>query len=258
VLVLLLVLVLDSRAQTPDISSFTGGSVTFTNVQTSMEYHVEWATGLGGTNQFQPHFRGQEYITPTGGLGMTVGAPQFFRVSATNKLSNGIYRISEFPTVVTGGSAKVDIEWAENPNGPWYTNWATPQEQSSTSAVIVVQTPRYFRASLVACASNFVGAATWLDATDPDADRTNDFTCCSYAKRYLKVKVGQSVTFAGDFGFHPLVIDCQDSTSLTNTSGFTGSRTFMFLKPGYYGYHCQNHGNPPSSGNMSGNIWVIP
>jgi plastocyanin len=255
----LLTFALQVSAQT-DITTLNGGTITFDGVETQLEYHVEWTSGLGGTNQFNAHFVDQEHIRATGTT-MTVARPQFFRIVGTNKLSNGIYRIAELPTVVTAGAAKINIEWSESANGPWHTNWSTPQEQASEGDVIVVQTPRFFRLSLVTCQSNFASCTDWSDQTDPASNRVVDFGGVfgnNYSPKCLKIKNGQAVTFqtTQTFGSHPLIVDCQEHAAMTNTSSGTSAQ-FLFIKPGYYNYHCQFHGNS-SGGGMAGNIWVIP
>lgn len=119
-----------------------------------------------------------------------------------------------------------------------------------------VSTPNYLRVNFINCPSNFASCGTWTDATDPGASRAITAVFSGgfvYSPKCLKIKAGQAVTYSMAFSTHPLVADCQDHASLTNTSSGS-SAAFSFPYPGYYGFHCAVHG----PGGMSGSIWVIP
>jgi plastocyanin len=106
------------------------------------------------------------------------------------------------------------------------------------------------------CAASFAGCNTYTDATAAGADRTISFTCCQYTPKCLKIASGQSVTFAGSFGSHPLHQACGPASEITSTSA-GNSATFMLDVPGEYGFYCSVHGNPTGSG-MAGSIQVVP
>ena len=135
-----------SKAQDPNIVSLQGGTITFTNISTSLEYRVEWKARQGDTNVYSNVYSSAEYITATGTTAMTVDVPTYFRIAGTNALSNGIYRASDLPTLInTGTNLQFSLEWSQSPNGPWSTNWGTGQFLNNTGAVVTVQSPRYYR-----------------------------------------------------------------------------------------------------------------
>ncbi|HEY6558866.1 MAG TPA: hypothetical protein VI072_16390 [Polyangiaceae bacterium] len=63
-------------------------------------------------------------------------------------------------------------------------------------------------------------------------------------ERCMKVRVGQTVVFAGDFEEHPLAPDGGDTPSPIDEET-------LFDQPGVFGYYCTSH---PS---MTGAIWVV-
>jgi plastocyanin len=68
-------------------------------------------------------------------------------------------------------------------------------------------------------------------------------------ERCLRVSVGQSVTWAGDFEAHPLEISPFASGS-SNDAG--DGYTVTFTQPGAWGFVCTTHTE------MNGGIWVTP
>ncbi|MBI5546173.1 MAG: hypothetical protein HY901_19965 [Deltaproteobacteria bacterium] len=104
------------------------------------------------------------------------------------------------------------------------------------------------------CAAAFAGCADYLDATGPSADRTVSFTCCQYTPKCLKIAVGQSVTFSGPFGFHPVKQACGSTPVIASTSSGS-SASFVFGTPGEFGFFCPLHGSADGTG-MAGSILV--
>jgi hypothetical protein len=245
--------------QTPIITSQNGGQLTFTNLSSNLEYRIQWSgTQTGAVRDL---FNDIEYVTPTSTVAVSVDIPLFLRVATTNRLSNGIYRLSEqLFNLPMGTNAKVVAEWSESSGGPWSTNWGVSMETTSTGTFMVVPTPHFLRINFVNCPSNYHQCVNWTDATAPGADRTNTFLTPAqqYSKPCLKIKVGQGVTFSGNFGLVPLSPACQECSAMTNTAGFIGSHTFNFEKPGFFGYYGQGWGFPEDGQGTAGNIWVIP
>lgn len=97
------------------------------------------------------------------------------------------------------------------------------------------------------------GCTSYLDATTDGALRslTWDFGIASSTQRCLTVKAGQSVTFLGDFDFHPLAASGGDTPSPIQ-NGANGQAVVTFANTGTYGYVCVNHGS------MLGAIRVVP
>ena len=94
---------------------------------------------------------------------------------------------------------------------------------------------------------------TFVDRTAAGASRniTWDFPVSTAPERCMTIKVGEAVTFMGDFTLHPLMAGGGDSPnpfSMVDTT--TGKVTFA--KAGLYGFACGNH---PS---MIGAIQVVP
>ncbi len=93
------------------------------------------------------------------------------------------------------------------------------------------------------------GCTTYVDRTGDTAGReiTWDFPVASTPEACLKIKVGQSVTWKGDFVTHPLASKGGDSPSpITNVA------TTKFDKAGLFGWVCTRH---PS---MQGVVQVVP
>ena len=107
-----------------------------------------------------------------------------------------------------------------------------------------------------ACAAVFAGCSAFVDATAPGADRTVHFQDYSYDPKCLMVRVGQTVTFAGDFIRHPLTPSCGPELVLENRDTQPAA-SFVLPSVGLYGYYCLDHGNPQGDV-MSGAIEVIP
>jgi plastocyanin len=250
-------------AQTPVITEFGGGQLTFTNVTTNLEYRLQWTTSAGSTNEF---FDNIEYIAPTG-VNVTVPLPLRFQVGTTNALSNNIFRAHEHPFgIPRGTNAKATVEWSENYSGPWASTWNAALEVTPTGTVANAPTPHYFRVTWINCPSNFCGCAQWTDATDPAANHTVEYSGFAYTSKCFKVRVGQTVTFSNrtptSFFGNPLRPGCQDhENGITNVDA--GSVAFfIFSEPGYFNYFCQGFGNgtglTADAAGMAGNIWVIP
>jgi plastocyanin len=73
----------------------------------------------------------------------------------------------------------------------------------------------------------------------------------------VKVRLGQTLTFSGDFGSHPLDQSCGPLRNvITWHRGSSWSVTFTNAL-GIYGYYCNQHGSPNGSG-MAGAIEVVP
>lgn len=238
----------------PGIIAFEGSALTWTNDNTNLEYRIESAPSPGHT--FTDRHDHLDFVRATGTI-TTTTVPLFFRVAGTNALPARVYRASDLPFAIAAGTnARVTIEWATSPDGPWQTQWTAPQEAAVTGTTTHIATPNFLRVNFVNCPSNFAACAAWTDATDPGASRTITAVFSGgfqYAPRCLKIRAGQSVTFSMSLASHPLVADCQDHASITNTASGS-SAVFSFPYPGYYGFHCAIHG----PGGMSGNLWVIP
>ncbi len=108
------------------------------------------------------------------------------------------------------------------------------------------------------------GCATFKDETDADAAQSVaivwDFGLAKSAMRCIKVKVGTSVSFKGDFGAHPIAslggdtptpfADAQDNVM---NPGTTEERTTVeFKTAGTFGYYCTFHRT------MKGAVQVVP
>jgi plastocyanin len=97
------------------------------------------------------------------------------------------------------------------------------------------------------------GCTSYLDATTNGDLRTLtwDFGIASSTQRCLIVKAGQTVTFMGDFDFHPLAASGGDTPSPFQ-NGANGQSVVSFANTGTFGYVCVNHGS------MNGAIRVVP
>jgi plastocyanin len=100
-------------------------------------------------------------------------------------------------------------------------------------------------------------AASFMDATGGLDQRTLIWGPASLfdpLKKCIKVKVGQTVRWAGDFTAHPLVQD--EGTTPTpiagKSGGGVGSYDVEFTAVGTFGYLCTEHGS------MTGAIYVVP
>ncbi len=108
----------------------------------------------------------------------------------------------------------------------------------------------------LACQAAFAGCASFVDATAAAADRTVHFQDYSYDPKCLMVRVGQIVTFSGDFIRHPLTPSCGPELLLEYRDTATAA-SFEMDAVGIYGYHCLDHGDPQGDA-MSGAIQVVP
>jgi len=81
----------------------------------------------------------------------------------------------------------------------------------------------------------------------------------NYNPRCLQVPIGTTVTFAGDFGNHPLAPSAARGTQTGNPISPTGlgsTASFAFPVAGFWAYYCTNHGSDPDGTLMSGVIWA--
>lgn len=109
-----------------------------------------------------------------------------------------------------------------------------------------------------ACGTTFASCSTFEDRTAAGASRTINFVPNQYTPRCLRIKAGQTVTFSGAFGSHPLQGACGASAVLPASQLDTGSTaTFTFSTAGLYGYFCTFHGSS-TGGGMAGAIQVDP
>ncbi len=107
-----------------------------------------------------------------------------------------------------------------------------------------------------------VGGALLLSDVASSAGKANaiiNFTCCDYAPKVITVTTGDSVTWNGDFGFHPLQ-QAESATSDANVpGGFVagGGSTFthVFSQTGTFYYLCAIHGT--GGGQMRGEVRVL-
>jgi plastocyanin len=92
------------------------------------------------------------------------------------------------------------------------------------------------------------GCSTFADQTASGGAITWDFTV---TPKCVKVKVGQSVTWTGDFATHPLA-GFNGDTPNPIVTGSGGTSKITFPTAGTFGFHCQVH---PS---MLGAVQVVP
>lgn len=115
-----------------------------------------------------------------------------------------------------------------------------------------------------ACPPVFAGCTSFVDGTDPQADRTVTFQNYDYIPKCLAIRAGQTVTFKGNFYFHPLrtgcgpapVLDCRNTG--VEDAGDNGVLAFTLTLPGLYGYYCLDHGSADGTVRMSAAINVLP
>ncbi len=90
-----------------------------------------------------------------------------------------------------------------------------------------------------------------LSATNREIDWT--LAVAASPKRCTEIKVGQTITWKGDFGVHPLAASGGDTPSpIVNGAAGAANVTVTFTAPGVFGFKCDNH---PT---MLGAIKVIP
>jgi plastocyanin len=104
----------------------------------------------------------------------------------------------------------------------------------------------------------FASCVSYTDATAAGASREIQFPNGSdtYAPNCLRIQTGQTVTFTGSFGSHPLEQECGPAVGILRASS-GNSAAFQLTVPGTYGYYCTQHGSPSGSG-MAGAIEVVP
>ena len=104
-----------------------------------------------------------------------------------------------------------------------------------------------------------IGAATDLRA---DATPTVTFTSFQYTPKCARIAAGQSITFEGDFAFHPLVggtvsggTQTRDFASPIGKTSSGSSHAVVFPSAGTFPYYCDNHG---AGFGMVGAVFVDP
>lgn len=111
----------------------------------------------------------------------------------------------------------------------------------------------------LACNGAFSGCTSFVDLTSPAALREVRFPQGGdrYSPSCIRVRFGQSVTFAGgSLNQHPLRQACGPTPGLlAATSGSSKVVTFDAAL-GLYGYYCDTHGSMTGSG-MAGAIDVV-
>ncbi|HBA85697.1 MAG TPA: hypothetical protein DCZ95_16570 [Verrucomicrobia bacterium] len=133
-------------AQEPTIISMIEGQLTFSGINPNHEYQVEWASRLSDSNAFRSGFSSVEYISPTNTVAMTVDIPQFYRISSRLAPPHDVVRASDEPLVINATTNnQYTLEWAEDPDGPWNSNWNLEQELTCTGSVITIPSPKYYR-----------------------------------------------------------------------------------------------------------------
>jgi plastocyanin len=112
-------------------------------------------------------------------------------------------------------------------------------------------------AAMSACAVDFASCTVFQDFTQGGATISfGGILGTQYSPQCIQVRVGQVVTFSGNFGTHPLTQSCGPDTLIPQTpSGL--SAAFAPCQAGLYGYYCRQHGMPDGTG-MAGAIQVVP
>lgn len=102
--------------------------------------------------------------------------------------------------------------------------------------------------------------ATAMDRTAVGASRTISFPGTSYSPKCIKIKLGQTVTWSGAFGSHPLRAGAIENNTPTAQPGnpipsvdVGNSRSVTFNAVGEFGYYCDFHW----PGGMTGAIYVV-
>ena len=92
-------------------------------------------------------------------------------------------------------------------------------------------------------------------------DASITFVCCSYNPTVATITVGASVSWSGDFTFHPLRQVEGPTSDVPVPGGFANSTgTFysvQFNTPGTFYYQCAVHGLAQFGGTMRGQIVVL-
>ncbi|MBX7097600.1 MAG: hypothetical protein K1X89_07805 [Myxococcaceae bacterium] len=104
----------------------------------------------------------------------------------------------------------------------------------------------------------FGACSSFVDLTADAANRTITFGGGSerYSPACVRVRFGQTVTWSGSFGNHPLREACSPVPGgLTATSGASHSVTFDKAL-GVFGFYCDVHGSSSGAG-MAGAVEVV-
>lgn len=113
-------------------------------------------------------------------------------------------------------------------------------------------------ACIAATGSTFAGCSSYIDGTAGGRTITFDNGNTTYLPNCLRISMGQSVTWMGDFTMHPLRSAPGNPGVGVIASTDTGaSQSFTFNTTGFYGYYCNIHGSAAGTG-MSGTIQVVP
>lgn len=109
-----------------------------------------------------------------------------------------------------------------------------------------------------ACASAFAGCTTFVDMTSASVVDIafGGAKGNVYDPKCIRVRVGQSVGFTGNFDMHPLLQACGPVPGILDKSFATYTYMRSFPKPGIYGYYCTNHGSADGNA-MAGAIEVV-
>lgn len=104
----------------------------------------------------------------------------------------------------------------------------------------------------------FAGCVAFTDLSDASALREVRFGrgADTYEPKCVRIRVGQALTFRGNFDSHPLDPACGAASAITSTSGGQLA-SFTFNTPGTFGYYCSAHGSSTGSG-MAGAVEVVP
>ena len=119
-------------------------------------------------------------------------------------------------------------------------------------------TPADPKGDLAGC--TFATALESLHA--PPSFEVVDVAGMTYKPACLKIRVGTTVTFAGNSSTHPLTAMIMRGTQPNpiKTPSPIPAPSFVFESEGAFGFYCKNHGKDavgPTSG-MSGAIYVVP
>ncbi|MFT3842091.1 MAG: hypothetical protein QM723_34185 [Myxococcaceae bacterium] len=110
-------------------------------------------------------------------------------------------------------------------------------------------------ANVAAPCTSFSACTTFDDYTTTAATITFGSGNNVYTPKCIKVKLGQLVSFQGNFSNHPLRQACGPIMNMLEAS--TGQGTdFTFGALGTYGYYCDMHGSS-TGGGMAGAIEVV-
>lgn len=124
------------------------------------------------------------------------------------------------------------------------------------STTTTITTTTSTTTTLAGCASSYADCTEYLDLTDALATRTISFGPNFYSPKCIRIRAGQTVTFAGEFSSHPLRRASCSPTGIADASSGT-SRAFTLSTLGVHGYHCNLHGTDAGLG-MAGAIQVVP